>query len=131
MQRICEVCGSEYESKRKDSLTCSSTCRSQKRNGAKRADGESLDDSGGRNSLVKAIRAELDAAGKADTALGQLALSLAASMSGSVTGIAALSKELRSVMDAAIGVKPGAGAGAPAADAVDELRARRNAKRAG
>jgi hypothetical protein len=117
------VCGREYEAKRKDSLTCSATCRSNKRN-AKAAPPPV------ENSLVAATRRELEAAGKVDTMLGQLALSLAGRMNGVLTGHASLSKELRLVTAAAVGAVATTGDG-PVVDVVDEVRARRDAKRAG
>lgn len=72
-----------------------------------------------------ATRAELEAAGRLDSMLGQVALLLAERMCEFDTGsgTAALSKELRAVMATAV-------QGAPAAaDPVDELRARRDRKR--
>lgn len=128
MRRNCDACGREYEARRKDSRTCGSTCRNRKARGASSVSkGDGCD-----NSLVAATRRELEVAGKLETMLGQQALALAARMSGTETsgGIASLSRELRTVMAAAIGVVP---AGVPAAgqgDDVDELRARRDAKRA-
>ena len=126
MPKLCEVCGRSYEAKRKDSKTCSATCRSRKRDmlpGGVPAN----------NSLVKATKAELEAAGKLDTRLGQQALILAARMSGTETpsGVGTLSKELDRVMAAAIGSTPPKAPTAGAGDDVDELRARRDAKRAG
>ena len=125
MQRMCDVCGSEFEAKRKDAKTCSATCRSNKRNQVPAPDPDEV----GQNSLVKATKTELEAAGKVDTMLGQLAISLAGRMSGTTTGLAALSRELRSVTDAAIGMKAKGGTDAKA-DGIDELRARRDAKKA-
>lgn len=76
--------------------------------------------------LVKATRLELEGAGKVDTMLGQEALTLAKQLSASGTmGLAAFSRELRAVMAALVGAQADAGAG----DLVDELRARRDAKR--
>lgn len=124
MQRICDVCGRDYEAKRKDSLTCSATCRSRKRNVAPPDDSAGPDE----NSLVKATRLELEAAGKADTMLGQLALALAARLKSEATGVSALSKELRAVTAAACGSS--LSGAVPVADDIDELRARRDAKRA-
>lgn len=126
MRRTCDVCGGDFEAKRKDAKTCSATCRSNKRNMVPPADPGEV----GGNSLVKATTAELAAAGKVDTMLGQLAISLAGRMSGTTTGLAALSRELRSVIDAALGTKTGGGK-TQTSDGIDELRARRDAKRAG
>lgn len=127
MQRTCQVCGRDYEAKRKDSTACSATCRSRRRH---RSTTGSAGGSGG-NPLVAATRAELEAAGKVDTMLGQLALALAGRLRSEMTGVSALSRELRAVTAAAVGsATPGAPA-AGAGDAVDELRARRNAKRSG
>lgn len=76
---------------------------------------------------VAAVRAQLEAAGRAETYLGAAALALAERIDNStaVMGFAPLVKELRSTMDAALaGVKV-------AGDPVDELRARRDRKLAG
>ena len=76
---------------------------------------------------VASVQAELEAAGRADTYLGSAALALAERIdrSTAVMGFAALVKELRSTMAAAL-----AGASV-AADSLDELAARRAGKRAG
>jgi hypothetical protein len=135
--RTCDICGCEYEAKRKDSRACSATCRKRKGRGAGPAPVPAAATSAAAGepakpiSLVEATRLELTAAGKADTVLGQLALSLAGRLSGSVTGIAALSKEFRAVKAEALGEVPGANPAPGTGDTVDELRARRNAKRAG
>ena len=76
--------------------------------------------------LVAAVRAELEAADRLSTVAGQHALELARRIAAAPemsSGVAALSRELRAVMGEAL-----AGVGA-AADPVDELRARRDAKR--
>lgn len=122
MQRSCSVCGRDFEAKRKDAITCSATCRSNRRNGKSATAPTDTP-------LVRATRAELEAVGKLDTRLGQQALVLAAAMSMG-GGAGPLSKELDRVMEAATGIAtkpPAAGTG----DEVDELRARRDAKRAG
>lgn len=78
-------------------------------------------------STVEAVRAELEAAGRTHTHLGAAALALAERIDAAtaVMGFAALVKELRATMEAAVaGVRE-------AADPVDELRARRDNKRAG
>ena len=72
--------------------------------------------------MVAAVRSELAAAGRDETYLGAVALTLADRMDGSksIMGYAAMAKELRATMDQALaGVKV-------AADPVDELRARRD-----
>jgi hypothetical protein len=120
--RNCDTCGHPYEAKSVRSRFCSDLCRVRKSRGAAPTpNAESLD-----NPLVNATRRELEAAGKLDSALGQLALVLAARMSTAHTtaGLATLSKELSRVAAKAIGSTPGTG------DDVDELRARRDAKRA-
>lgn len=126
MQKLCAVCGRSYETRRKDSLTCSATCRSRKRDMLPA--GAPAD-----NPLVKATKAELEEAGKLDTRLGQQALILAARMSGTETpsGVGTLSKELDRVMAAAVGATTPSAPAAGEGDSVDELRARRDAKRAG
>jgi len=71
---------------------------------------------------VEAVRAELEAAGRADTYLGRAAAALAVRIdeSTAVMGFAALVKELRATMQAATeGV-------VVQADPIDELRERRD-----
>lgn len=70
------------------------------------------------------VRAELEAAGRLETYLGAAALALADRVDNAtaVMGFAALVKELRSTMTAAM-----AGVQA-AADPIDEVKARRDAK---
>lgn len=78
--------------------------------------------------MVAAVMAELVEAGRLDTVLGQQALTIAeklGSLFDTGSSAAALSKELRALMAEAV---KGA---AVAADPLDELRARRAAKRAG
>jgi hypothetical protein len=76
--------------------------------------------------LISAVVADLEKAGRQGSALGHQAVLLAREMTQFQTGagLAALSKELRSVMEAALQNS------APVADLVNELRARRDAKRA-
>ena len=78
-------------------------------------------------SAVAAVTSELEAAGRLETYLGASALALAERIDSStaVMGFAALVKELRSTMEAAL-----AGV-VVAADPVDELRSRRDRKYAG
>lgn len=121
--RNCDSCGNPYQPKSARSRFCSDVCRVRHSRGAAPEPKPADDDP-----LVNATRRQLDEAGKLDTRLGQQALVLAARMSGSETnaGIAGLSRELCTVMTAALGA---ASAAPGVADAIDELRARRDGKR--
>jgi hypothetical protein len=125
MRRTCIVCRAHFEAKRRDAATCSATCRSNRRNGAARTNIVETP-------LVRATKAELEAAGKLDTRLGQQALILAARMSGTQTaaGVGTLSKELDRVVAAAVGAIAAAKPASSKGDDVDELRTRRDNKRA-
>ena len=77
---------------------------------------------------MQAVRAELEAADRLETALGQQAVVLAGLMGSQFdTGAAkaSLSRELRAVMDAALADAP------KAADRLDELAERRRRKASG
>jgi len=129
MVRSCDVCGSSYVAKRATSKYCKPACRMK----ASRA-GVSAPVSVAAHpvdvevaGLILAVRRELDEAGRLDSALGQAALELARNI-GSPTstgaGVASLVKQLRETMvDALKGAEK-------SADVLDEIRARRDAKRA-
>ncbi len=125
MNRECDSCGTEYEAQRKTSRYCSTRCRmrASRRPGAPVA--AEVPDSGG---LLEALRRELADVGRLDTALGQQAIALAvklASPHDTGSAMAAVSRELRAVREEALrGAEQ-------AADPLDELRLRRDAKRAG
>ena len=130
MVRLCDICGASYMAKRATSKYCSSGCRVK----AKRA-GVSTPVAviapvvgAGDTGLTAAVRRELDDAGRVDSALGQAALELAYSVGAPMnTGasVASLVKQLRETLaDALKGAES-------AADALDELRARRDHKRTG
>lgn len=133
MRRRCDSCGSEYEAKRKTSKFCSTRCRVRAHERQETVaefplqPPEALGEGSGPVETV--TRRILGEAERVDTVLGQQAITLAGRLDrpGSDTGssVAALSKEFRAVMDAAM-----AGVGV-AADPLDELRARRDRKRAG
>jgi hypothetical protein len=143
MKRKCNYanCGRSYEAMRPTSKFCSSNCRARNHQTAPRpvssrpkkaapADtsiGSAATSSkdGEPNSLVTATRKELEAAGVADTMMGQQALRIAQQMSGFETagGMAALSKELSRVMAEAVRTAPPL-----VADPVDELAKRREEK---
>lgn len=119
MKATCAGCGLDFEAKRSTAQYCSSTCRSRG-NRKKPAEATALEPS---SSLVDATRAELVAAGRLDSMLGQQALVLAGRIGSPFdtgAGMAALSKELRALM---LEATKGA---AVAADPLDELRARRD-----
>ena len=79
MIRGCDVCGRPYEAKRVSSRFCSGTCR--KRNlRAPRPRLAETSPAAEDYSLLAATRAELEAAGRLDSMLGQVALLLAERM---------------------------------------------------
>ena len=120
--RSCDVCAAPYEAARATSKFCGATCRQRAQRGHT-GDVPHEPTSG----TIAAVRAELEAAGRLETHLGQAALALAGRIDSAtaVMGFAALVKELRATMEAALAnVRE-------AADPVDELRSRRDAKRAG
>jgi hypothetical protein len=80
------------------------------------------------SSTVSKVRAALTEAGRLDTYLGAAAVQLAERIDNAtaVMGFAALVKELRSTMDAAL-----AGAEKAEPDAVDQLAAKRAQRRRG
>ena len=128
MQRTCDHCGRPYTAKHPSSRFCGAVCRKRAhRRGEVRpvASLGAIDANGAESELVAAVRRELDTAGRLETVLGQQALILAGKIgSAHETGsaVASLSKEFRTVMDAALDradleVNP-----------LDELRARRERK---
>ena len=125
MERPCDDCGRMYEAKRASSRFCGDTCkkRAQRRPaGAPAPIAEAPEPTSG---LVEVTRRTLEDAGRLDTVLGQQALALAqrlASPRETGASVATMSRELRAVMAEALrGV-------AVAADGVDEMKARRDAK---
>lgn len=124
----CRVCDTEFETASTRAKFCGSTCRSRAhRNGEptpiKPRPAETAADE--EPALLTATREELEKAGVADTALGQQAIELARRMSHPKAmglSVAPISKELRSIMAELL-------AQAPTASKMDELRARRDAKR--
>lgn len=124
MTRNCDACGIEFEAKRSTAKYCGGTCRQR---GNRRPSGD-VDQTPAESGLVASIRLELEQAGRLETSLGQQAVTLAERLGSprdTGSAVASLSKELRAVMAEAT-----AGANT-AASALDELRARRDRKRAG
>jgi len=120
MDAQCASCGGTFEAQRSSAKYCGQTCRKR---GSRRGEVATLPPADEPVGLVAATLAELQAAGRADTALGQQALALAERVNNprdTGSAIAALSRELRAVMVEALkGVEV-------AADPLDELRARRD-----
>jgi glycerate-2-kinase len=136
MERCCEVCGEPFEAKRKTARFCTDRCRMR----AHRRPAETEQtppvaspDRGERQedavSLAQAAQAELQAAGREATAVGRAVLALArridANASETGSSLAAMVREFRAAHADAL---KGAG---EAGDPVDELKARRDRKRAG
>jgi hypothetical protein len=131
IERRCDHCGETYSAARPSSKFCGPTCRQRHRRNPELASQPSDDVA----TLVPtpaagvygATRAELDAADRAGTSLGAKALALAARIdSGMDTGsaLAALVKQHDATMAEAV---KGAQV---SASPLDELRRRRDAKRA-
>jgi signal transduction histidine kinase len=131
MDRICDACGAPYEAIRANARFCSDRCR--KRTARKPrpltempsipADAAPVEAS----HLSKIVTEELIAGGVLDTSPGQAALLLAQRMELGTTdtgsAVAAMSRELRSLMAEALGKTE------VAADPMDELKARRESRR--
>lgn len=135
----CLECGKPFESVRRSTKHCSPTCgkRAWRRNkdrdkyrGQDRGSSGEQPVSARVPRISDATAAALEAAGRTETPLGQLALRLALriDVGGDESGsaIAAMSKELRATLGAAL-----AGAAADGGDVVDMLRAKREAKQRG
>lgn len=121
----CVVCGQEFQAKSPRAAYCGPTCRKRgSRSGVTLTPApEPVEPAVA--GLLEATRRELEAADLADTALGQQAIELARRMSDPRAmglSVAPISKELRSIMADLM-------KDAPRASKMDELRARRDAKR--
>lgn len=131
MQGACKRCGRPFVAKRPSRVYCGSACRSKAAQARKAGLPESVAPvqvvrlPAPTGQLAAATRAELEAADRLDTMLGQAALNLAVRVdAGQDTGsaIAAMVRELRATMERALD-------GVPAArDELDELKARRVAR---
>ena len=125
--RRCVVCGAPYEAVRANALYCGPTCKKR----AQRhplavlspAAGGDLSPPDRPTTVRDSVRSDLAAAGRDASYLGSIALGLASQIDASFggMGVAALVKELKATMTAAL-----AGPFGPPADLVDELRARRD-----
>ena len=127
MQRACDSCGQQYETKRATSRFCGERCKKRAQRGHVIDMRDTRPATPVVTGLTAATRSELEEAGRAETALGQAALALAARIeSGADTGsaVASLTREGRATLEAATANA------ARAASPLDELRSRR-AKRLG
>ena len=140
MDRACDACGATFAARSVKARFCSDKCRSRARYrrevlGAPEAIApkpkpkrtrkpKPVDSPTG---TLGAVIAELTDAGRLDTSAGQAAVALATRIdqgAESSSGLAALTREMRAAMAEALANVAQAG------DALDELRARREARRA-
>ena len=127
MKVTCGNCGKPFEAQRATAKFCGGTCRQRaNRRAANKPRPEPPPAAAiPPESLVDAVRRELDAAGRLEHPLGLQALMLAERMCSPFdtgSAVASVSKELRAVMDAALADAP------KAADSLDELAHRREKK---
>ena len=142
MARTCDACGADFDARSPRARFCSDKCRSRaryrrevlgqpeavaspkpKRTRKAKAAAEPDAPVG----ALGAVLAELQAAGRLDSSAGQAAVALARRIDDgaeSSSGLAALTREMRAAMAEALSRVEASG------DALDELRARREARRA-
>lgn len=131
--RNCDGCGRSYEAKRATSKFCSSDCRVRAHRQPKSAPSATVvlpaQPTPPTSAVAAATRAALDEAGRSETALGAATLALAARIDDGSrepgSAFAALVREHRAALAEAL-----RGAN-QVANPLDELRARRDQKRAG
>ena len=140
MRITCATCSSDFDARSSRARFCSAKCRTQAhyrrtklglperlepQSKPKRTCKPKLADSP--TGTLGAVIAELTDAGRLDTSAGQAAVALATRIdqgAESSSGLAALTREMRAAMAEALANVAQAG------DALDELRARREARRA-
>ena len=118
----CQGCGEYFEARGAKAKWCSDRCRKAKAREAQESDPvETPSDEHHDHELVASVRKELEAVDRLDTFAGRLALQLAKRLADpSESGISSLSKELRTVMAAALdGVTPPSAEGDQPAAAVE------------
>lgn len=142
MARTCDACGADFDARSPRARFCSDKCRSRaryrrevlgqpeavaapkpKRTRKSKAEPEPIP-----TGTLGAVVAELQAAGRLDSSAGQAAVALARRIDDgaeSSAGLAALTREMRAAMAEALARAEASG------DALDELRARREARRVG
>ena len=139
MERDCDRCGQPFAPASKRARFCSVKCRTQATRARATGQPESIakpkrtrkpkaQAADSLTGTLGAVVAELTAAGRLQTSAGQAAVALASRIDAgaeSSSGLAALTREMRAAMaEATANV-------AQAGDALDELRAKREARRAG
>lgn len=104
MVKKCAQCGKSYTAQRSTSRFCSSGCRAKKSKGVPPVTELHAVPRLAAGGNERAVRAELEACGRADSYLGVAALTLAARMDGSegTQNVAQLVKELRETMEKAL-----------------------------
>ena len=138
MRKACDSCGVAFEAKRPAAKYCGERCRkrAQRRPGGVKAKTRAgalpvaaLPVGSHEGPLAAATLAELEQAGRADTAAGNAALALARRIDSGITetgsSLAAMVREHRATLAEAVRNA------AVAADPLDELRSRRERKLAG
>jgi hypothetical protein len=99
----CAGCGEDFEARRATAKWCSDRCRKATRRRSPEPASDTSPPAEHDTGLVDSVRRELDRADRLDTYPGQLALQLARRLSNpEESGISGLSKELRTVMTAAL-----------------------------
>jgi hypothetical protein len=125
MSRSCQQCGKAFESASAHARFCGATCRKASSRGAPKVTELRAPVVQPGQGTAAQVRAQLESAGRLETYLGAAAIALAERIDSAtaVMGFAALVKELRSTMDAALaGVQR-------EASPLDEIKARRDLKR--
>ena len=139
MEATCARCGDTFSPASKRARFCSVKCRTQATRARAAGQPESLAPAKSKparkpkaevvpTGALAAVIAELTAAGRLDSSAGQAAVALARRIDDgaeSSSGLAALTREMRAAMAEALARVESAG------DALDELLARREARRAG
>lgn len=131
MDRICDACGATYEAIRANARFCSDRCRKRTarmpRPLTEMPNAEQASAPVMASTLARTVVDELTAAGVLESSPAQAAILLATRMelgtSDTGSAVAAMSRELRSLMAEALGKTE------VAADPMDELKARRESRR--
>lgn len=127
MERVCAVCGTAFDGHH-TAKYCGATCRKRAQRRPGGVDADPVEPAGVEGPVTAATLSELNSAKRAGTALGESALALARRIDGAArdsgASLASLAREHRATLAAALADAESA------ADPVDELRARRDRKRA-